>query len=156
MAELTTVIQNVSVEEGIPDSALIAEWASAAYKKVGTEEAELTVRIVDEKDGRELNQRYRNKRGATNVLSFPFEDPPQIKTNILGDIVVCAPVLSREAVNQGRPLTAHWAHLVVHGVLHLCGYVHDHERDAVRMQRLESEIIEQLGFPNPYKELDGN
>ncbi len=155
MIELTTAVQNVSSERGVPGSGLIETWAVTAYRKVAQENAELTVRIVDEADGRYLNEKYRNMASATNVLSFPFDDPPNLKTDILGDIVACAPVISREAQEQGKTLHAHWAHLVVHGVLHLCGYHHDIDDDARIMQRLESEIVEHLGFPNPYSNSDG-
>ncbi len=150
MVELTTEVQNVSAEPGVPDSALIEAWAATAYVKVAGEDADLTVRIVDEDDGRRLNERYRKKPSATNVLSFPFENPPEVKTNILGDIVACAPVISREACDSGIPLNAHWAHLIVHGVLHLCGYDHEIREDARIMQRLETEIIKSLGFLDPY------
>ncbi len=155
MIDLTTEVQNISSEPGVPGSALIETWAATAYSKVAEEKAELTVRIVDEGDGRELNEQYCNKDTATNVLSFPFEDPPNVKTSILGDIVVCAPVISREAREQGKTLHAHWAHLIVHGVLHLCGYHHEVNDDAQIMQRLESEVVEQLGFSNPYSHVDG-
>lgn len=155
MVELTTDVQNVSTQARVPQSVLIKTWAAAAYSKVAGRQAELTVRIVDEDDGRQLNEQYCNQNKATNVLSFPFEDPPNMKTNILGDIVACAPVISREAQEQEKSLHAHWAHLIVHGVLHLCGYRHDGDDDAQIMQRLETEIVEHLGFSNPYSHLDG-
>lgn len=155
MVELTTDVQNVSNQPGVPEAALIETWAGAAYGKVAEEKAELTVRIVDEDDGRQLNEQYRNQDNATNVLSFPFEDPPNVKTHILGDIVACAPVISREAQEQGKMLHAHWAHLIVHGVLHLCGYHHEVNSDAQIMQRLETEIVKHLGFSDPYSHLDG-
>ena len=153
--ELTTEVQNVSSDPGVPESGLIEKWAATAYSKVAEQQAELTVRIVDEADGRQLNEQYRNQRTATNVLSFPFEDPPHVKTDILGDIVACAPVISREAREQGKALHAHWAHLIVHGVLHLCGYHHEVNEDAQIMQRLETEIVEHLGFSNPYSHPNG-
>ncbi len=155
IVELTTEVQNVSVEPNVPGSALIEIWAATAYSKVAEDKAELTVRIVDEDDGRQLNEQYRSQGTATNVLSFPFEDPPNVKTSILGDIVACAPVISREAQEQGKPLHAHWAHLIVHGVLHLCGYHHTVNDDTQIMQRLETEIVQHLGFSNPYSHFDG-
>lgn len=154
-AELVTDVQNVSGDRNVPKTALIQAWAAAAYGKVANTEAEVTVRVVGEEDGRQLNMQYRNKPVATNVLSFPFEDPPNIKTQILGDIVLCAPVITREALDQSKPLAAHWAHMIVHGVLHLCGYRHDVENDADLMEQLEAQIIEQIGFTNPYTEIDG-
>jgi probable rRNA maturation factor len=155
MIDLITDVQNVSTDPGVPASALIEIWAATAYSKVAEEKAELTVRIVDEDDGRQLNEQYRKQETATNVLSFQFEDPPNVKTDILGDIVACAPVISREAQEQGKTLHAHWAHLIVHGVLHLCGYNHEVNEDAQIMQRLETEIVENLGFSNPYSQFDG-
>jgi probable rRNA maturation factor len=155
MIDLITDVQNVSSDPGVPASALIEIWAATAYSKVAEEKAELTVRIVDEDDGRQLNEQYRKQETATNVLSFPFEDPPNVKTDILGDIVACAPVISREAQEQGKTLHAHWAHLIVHGVLHLCGFNHEVNEDAQIMQRLETEIVEHLGFSNPYSQFDG-
>jgi probable rRNA maturation factor len=155
MVELTTEVQNISSESGVPESRLIEKWAATAYGKVAEEQAELTVRIVDEDDGRQFNEQYRKQETATNVLSFPFEDPPNVRTNILGDIVACAPVISREAQEQGKTLHAHWAHLIVHGVLHLCGYHHEVNDDAQIMQRLETEIVEHLGFSNPHSHLNG-
>jgi len=155
IAELATEVQNVSGYGNVPKTELIRAWAATAYGKVANTDAEVTVRVVDEEDGRQLNMQYRNQPAATNVLSFPFEDPPGMKTKILGDIVLCAPVISREALDQGKPLAAHWAHMIVHGVLHLCGYRHDVENDADLMEQLEAQIIEQIGFTNPYTEIDG-
>ena len=97
-----------------------------------------------------MNQRYRSKSGPTNVLSFPFEDPPGVESDELGDIVVCAPVVDREAVEQGKTAQEHWAHMVVHGVLHLCGYDHIDDKDADEMENEETRILTGLGFPAPY------
>lgn len=112
--------------------------------------AQLVVRIVDETESGELNERYRHRAGATNVLSFPFERPELLDPPLLGDIVVCAPVVGREAVEQHKPAGAHWAHMVVHGVLHLIGYDHEAEQDAEEMEALERQILAALGFDDPY------
>ena len=112
---------------------------------------ELSLRLVDEAESADLNQRYRGKAGPTNVLSFPFEPPPGIKgPRYLGDLVICVPVVAREAAEQGKAPEAHWAHLVVHGVLHLLGYDHLDEAEAQAMEALETRLLANLGFPPPY------
>ena len=98
----------------------------------------------------ELNEQYRHKSGTTNVLSFPFENPPGAESNILGDIVVCAPVVEREAREQGKTLMSHWSHMVVHGILHLRGYDHETDDEAKAMEDLETQILTGLGFDAPY------
>ncbi|MCG6975697.1 MAG: rRNA maturation RNase YbeY [Acidiferrobacterales bacterium] len=143
--ELT--VQDVSGYDGIPDDATIAVWITAA---IGVKDVSITVRIVDEVEMAELNQQYRHKAGATNVLSFPFENPPGVESNILGDIVVCAPVVDREAREQDKTLLSHWAHMVIHGVLHLQGYDHETDEQAAEMEQLETGILSDLGFPAPY------
>lgn len=112
--------------------------------------ATMTLRIVDEAEMTELNGRYRGKDYPTNVLSFPFDGPPGVAIDFLGDVVVCAPVVEREAAEQGKSIDAHWAHLVVHGCLHLLGYDHEEEGEATRMETLETEILAGLGYGNPY------
>ena len=111
---------------------------------------EVTVRIVDETEGALLNQTFRQRDSATNVLSFPFETPPAPDTPKFGDIAVCAPVVQREALEQGKTLEAHCAHLVVHGALHLLGYDHQKPEDAAQMEFREVEILARLGFSDPY------
>lgn len=123
-------------------------WVTVALQ--GRTPAELTVRIVAEDESRALNGRYRGKETETNVLSFPAELPEGIDLPLLGDIVICAPVVAAEAAAQGKPEKAHWAHLTVHGVLHLLGYDHQHEAEAGVMESLEIRLLESLGFPNPY------
>jgi probable rRNA maturation factor len=113
---------------------------------------ELTLRIVDLSEGRDLNKQWRHRDYATNVLSFPFECPPGVPLNLLGDIVLCAPVVAQEAQDQGKILQAHWAHLVVHGVLHLLGYDHLSDEEAQEMETLEIEILQHFNYPNPYLE----
>ncbi len=131
-----------------PDEAIRA-WAAAALAgRRG--EAELTVRIVGEAEIRRFNHTYRGKDAPTNVLSFPFEAPPGVDLPLLGDVVVCAPVVEREAREQGKAAEAHWAHMVIHGVLHLLGHDHMVEHEARRMEALEVDILAGLGFPDPY------
>lgn len=127
----------------------IAHWAQAALE--GYErDVEVGVRIVDESEIIQLNQRFRKKAEPTNVLSFPFEDPPGTQTDVLGDVVVCAPIVSSQAQTEGKPLSAHWAHMVVHGIMHLRGYDHETPEEADAMEYVETRILEGLGFPDPY------
>lgn len=134
----------------VPAENLIQRWVEAALTG-RRDEAELTVRVVDEDESAELNGLYRKKQGPTNVLSFPFEVPPGLELPLLGDIVICAPVVAREAVEQGKTAEAHWAHMVVHGTLHLLGYDHLEPGEAEEMEALETAILAGLGYPNPYE-----
>ena len=137
----------------VPSAADMQGWLERALACAGApDEAELVVRIVDEAEGRDLNHRYRGRDYATNVLSFPFEAPPGQQLPLLGDLVICGPVVAREAREQGKPLRAHWAHLLVHGALHLLGHDHQDDAQAQRMERLETEILAGLGFPAPYEQ----
>ncbi|HKK22196.1 MAG TPA: rRNA maturation RNase YbeY, partial [Pseudohaliea sp.] len=124
-------------------------WVAAALGGDGGA-AELTVRVVDEAEGRELNRRYRGKDYATNVLSFPADLPPGVDLPLLGDLVLCAPVVAREAAGQGKLEAHHWAHLTVHGVLHLLGEDHQGDAEAERMEAAERRILAGLGMPDPY------
>ena len=146
---IRVAVQNASAAARVPPPRMIRSWARAALARLRRERGELNVRIVDEAEIAALNRTYRNKPGATNVLSFPFENPPHLHTDILGDVVICAPVVMREAV---APTTAqaHWAHIVVHGVLHLCGHDHQHDEEAREMENLEAAILGDCGFANPY------
>ena len=125
----------------IPDRKLLRKWAKAVYGDAAT----ITMRFVDDDESQHLNDTYRGKNKPTNVLSFPYEDEP-----LMGDIVFCPGVIIREAQEQGKTVTAHMAHLVVHGMLHLMGYDHLNDRDAKEMESLETEILADLGFANPY------
>ena len=134
---------------GVPSPAKLVHWAEAALAG-RSEDARMTVRVVDEAEGAALNARYRGRAGATNVLAFAFDAPELPSLRILGDVVVCAPVAAREAREHGKPLDAHWAHLVIHGTLHLLGYDHEAPRSAQEMETIEREILARLGYPDPY------
>lgn len=139
---------------GLPGEADLRRWAQAALAGAGfLRPVELVIRIVNEAESTALNEGYRHKSGPTNVLSFPFEPPPGIDVKLLGDVVICAPVVVREAVAQGKILAAHWAHMVIHGTLHLLGYDHQSESQAEQMEALEVGILNGLGYPDPFGEV---
>jgi probable rRNA maturation factor len=142
-------IENASTARNVPENGQFRRWAEAAARREG---AEVAIRIVDEAESAELNAAYRRKSGPTNVLSFPFEVPEGVPNALLGDLVICAGVVEREAGEQGKPLEAHWAHMVVHGLLHLQGYDHVEDSEAEAMEAEEIAILSDLGFPNPYEE----
>jgi probable rRNA maturation factor len=133
----------------LPDKILIRKWVKTALKDL-KENAELTIRIVDEEEGSQLNEQWRKSTGPTNVLSFPHEGVKEIASELLGDIVICAPVVDREVIEQNKDYHAHWAHMVVHGVLHLNGFDHINSEDADRMENLEIRILNELNIKNPY------
>lgn len=136
----------------IPTLKQFQKWTNAALRHLSRKKYDIVIRIVKKSESASLNQQYRQKKGPTNVLSFPFTPPKQIKSKLLGDLVICAPIVSKEAKEQKKPLSAHWAHLVIHGVLHLLGYDHIKKRDAAVMEQLEIQILAELGFANPYLE----
>lgn len=142
---------------GIPAAASFRKWVAAALHG-RIREADLAIRIVDEKEGRALNRHYRGKDYATNVLSFPADMaegvklPKGVQMPLLGDLVICAPVVAREAQEQGKALNDHYAHLTVHGTLHLLGWDHEDAREAECMEQLEREILAGLGIEDPYLE----
>lgn len=144
-----TVQTSLSREEKAlaPSRKMIRAWARAALLEG---RAEVAIRLVGESEGHELNLTYRGKDYATNVLSFPAELPAGVDLPILGDIVICAPVVQREARVQGKDCRAHFAHLTVHGVLHLLGFDHEDPREAQSMEALERDILASLGFDDPY------
>ena len=143
-------VERVSALPRLPSERSLRDWARAALAG-RREDAELCLRVVDEAEMQELNGRYRGKDYATNVLSFPADLPRGVTLPLLGDIVLCAPVLRREAREQHKPERAHWAHLVVHGTLHLLGHDHDRPRAAAAMEALETRVLAALGFPDPYR-----
>ncbi|TCK17531.1 putative rRNA maturation factor [Thiogranum longum] len=146
-------IQRASDDTALPEAADLERWVRAALDDIG-QPVELVIRIVDEEEGRELNDRYRGKNKPTNVLSFPFEAPPEVESHHLGDLVICASVVSREAGEQRKVLNDHWAHLVVHGLLHLRGYDHQTEEEAQLMESRERTILQELGIEDPYRQID--
>jgi probable rRNA maturation factor len=150
---LVLEVQHATEVSDVPDEQALHASALAA---LGDEPApvELVIRIVDEPESRALNARYRGKDKPTNILSFPFEAPPGIEMNLLGDLVICAAVVAREAREQHKPLDHHWAHMVVHGVLHLRGYNHLDDKQASEMETLEKQILEGFGIADPYTPTD--
>jgi probable rRNA maturation factor len=136
---------------GLPAAVSFRKWVAAALKG-RIREADLALRIVGTKEGRALNRHYRGRDYATNVLSFPAELPEGVRLPLLGDIVLCAPVVAREAKEQKKPLAAHYAHLTVHGTLHLLGWNHEDPREAECMEQLERTILAEMGIEDPYAE----
>ncbi len=134
---------------GVPSDADFRAWAEASLRG-RRESVELVIRIVDAGEMAQLNRDYRNQSGPTNVLSFPFQAPVPVASDLLGDLVICAPVVRRESLDQEKPERAHWAHMTVHGILHLLGYDHQDAADAQAMETLETAILGRLGFPSPY------
>ncbi|HCM04970.1 MAG TPA: rRNA maturation RNase YbeY [Oceanospirillales bacterium] len=153
MIELQLDVQlAVEVENNLPTEEQMSKWATAALlKRTEHEEPELTIRIVDEAESQELNHEYRGKDKPTNVLSFPFEAPAHVPIPLLGDLIICKQVVEREATEQDKPLTAHWAHMIVHGCLHLLGYDHIEDDEAEEMEGIERVVMAELGFEDPYK-----
>ncbi len=139
---------------GIPAAVSFRKWVAAALHG-RIREADLAVRIVDVREGRAMNRHFRGKDYATNVLSFPAELPEGLPSDVrfplLGDLVICAPVVAREARDQKKALAAHYAHMTVHGALHLLGWNHEDEREAECMEQLEREILASLGIADPYQ-----
>jgi probable rRNA maturation factor len=142
MPKIKLAVQYASTLAGLPSRTQFRQWAKAAIRV----DTEATIRIVDEVEGRELNKAYRGKDYATNVLTFPLTEEP----HLMGDIIICAPVVATEALAQNKSLAAHYAHLTVHGILHLHGYDHEIEAQAELMESLETAIITKLGYANPY------
>ena len=137
-------VQFISAETSVPAENELMSWAGSALEG---KEGEITIRITDEDEMRSLNNRWRKIDEPTNVLSFPLHDAG---APLLGDIVVCAPVLRQEAVKQAKSLDAHWAHIIIHGILHLMGYDHINEKEAEIMETKETALLQDLGFPDPY------
>lgn len=152
--ELEVSISYATPRKGVPAATSFRRWVAAALAG-RIRDADLAIRIVDNEEGQALNRHYRDKDYATNVLSFPAERPPGLPKNarfpLLGDLVICAPVVAREAAEQGKPVNAHYAHITVHGVLHLLGWDHENDADAQAMEQLEREILAGLGIADPYR-----
>lgn len=150
----TVEVQRVCDGDSLPEDESFQRWAELV---LGSEQRQgyLVIRLVDSDESRQLNSQYRHKDKPTNVLSFPFETPGQIKDqiddNYLGDLVICVPVVQREATEQHKPENWHWAHLVIHGMLHLLGYDHQQADEAEQMEQREIGLLQQLGIDNPYE-----
>ena len=142
MPALNLAVQYASTKANLPTRAKLRLWTKTTIRV----DTEVTIRIVDETEGRALNLTYRGKDYATNVLTFPLTEEP----HLIGDIIICAPVVAAEAIAQNKSLEAHYAHLTVHGILHLHGYDHETEAQAELMEGLETAIITKLGYANPY------
>lgn len=169
--KLAVTVQLASSRRGVPHARSLNRWAHAAYDQAAYDktararplprsrsELALTIRVVGAAESRRLNRTWRNKDKPTNVLSFPGEPLPSLPGSgqaadlslELGDLAICAPVVAREAREQGKAVQAHWAHMVVHGVLHLLGYDHENDRDAEAMEAREVKILAQFGYSDPY------
>ena len=151
MSKLDVAVGYAAPRKGVPASASFRRWIEAALKGAKRRKAtEVSVRIVDTEEGQALNLQYRGRDYATNVLSFPVELPPGVDLPLIGDLVICAPVVAREAAEQGKKPADHWAHLTIHGTLHLLGYDHIDEAEAEAMEALETKVLAGLGISDPY------
>ncbi len=137
-------------DNAVPETPTIVSWVNSALQATPHHLTEITVRVVSKSEMLNLNSRFRGEKTPTNVLSFPSEKIPDIEIGISGDIAVCAEVVRSEAVEQNKTLDAHWAHMMIHAVLHLCGYDHINEREAAIMETLEAQVLDKLGFADPY------
>lgn len=142
-------IQTIASNTFIPSRYFLQRWVNKALIKQVTSK-QVNIRLVSKKESAELNSIYRHKKGPTNILSFPFEPPPGISSAFLGDLVVCAALVNQQAKQQTKTRLAHWAHLIIHGCLHLIGYDHIHDHDANKMETLEIQLLKELGYENPY------
>jgi probable rRNA maturation factor len=147
-------VQRATEATDVPDDEWLQRWAHAATEQILDADAQLSIRVVDIEEGIDLNESYRRGEGPTNVLAFAFEERERLDPPLLGDVVICAPVVQREAAEQGTSMHAHFAHLVVHGVLHLLGHDHQREAQAQHMEAIERTVLGQLGFDDPYIERD--
>ncbi len=143
-------IQNVCDAKKLPPVEFFQQWVDAALTAITEQTFELTIRLVNATESQQLNKQYRQKDKPTNVLSFPFEVPEGIELNLLGDLVICTQVVEQEAKAQNKELFDHWAHMVIHGCLHLVGYDHINDADANEMEAIEIKILAKLAISNPY------
>lgn len=143
-------LQQASTAANLPSETQFQQWAETALS-LRNDDSELSIRLVDSAESQQLNHQYRGKDKPTNVLSFPFEVPEGIELPLLGDLVICAPVVEREALEQQKNLHEHWAHMVIHGILHLLGFDHIDDDEAEEMEALEIKLLSQLGIANPYQ-----
>ena len=142
-------VQRETSISSLPSDQQFEQWATAVLRGQG--EAELVIRLVDQDESRRLNEQFADRNKATNVLSFPAGLPPSIGLPLLGDIVICAPLVEREAEDQNKTILAHWAHLTIHGILHLLGHDHQTEEEAADMEALETGLVQSFGYPDPYR-----
>ncbi|MFM2322863.1 MAG: endoribonuclease YbeY [Pseudomonadota bacterium] len=142
-------IQAIVSHTFIPSRYFFQLWVNKALSRHSAI-SQVNIRLVDKKESAVLNHTYRDKKGPTNILSFSFEAPPGVNSPLLGDLVICAPLVNQEAKQQQKTHLAHWAHLVMHGCLHLLGYDHHNDKEAKRMETLEIQLLEDLGYENPY------
>ena len=144
-------MQVVVSDSEVPLLRDVERWTRKTLGAAKHSEGAVTLRVVSEAEMASYNEQFRGQSGATNELSFPFEAPPGVRTGILGDIVVCPAVLRQEVEDSTTSLAAHWAHMFIHGMLHLCGYDHQSDSEATAMQSVESDVLKALGFPDPYR-----
>jgi probable rRNA maturation factor len=143
-------LQNASDSNKVPVPELFQYWVDTTLNNQQLTDKEVTIRVVDDSESQELNASYRNKDKPTNVLSFPFECPPEVPLPLIGDLVICAPVVAREAKEQNKSCEHHWAHMVIHGLLHLLGFDHIEEQQAMEMESIEVQILSKLKIDDPY------
>jgi metalloprotein, YbeY/UPF0054 family len=154
MSEIILDLQiATSQRDNLPTEPQIIQWLEVILLQF-MDKAEITIRIVDAAESQQLNNTYRHKDKPTNVLSFPFESPIEIEVPLLGDLIICKQVVEAEASAQHKSLTSHWAHMIVHGCLHLLGYDHIVDQEAEEMENIEIDIMQQLGFDDPYQPID--
>ena len=149
MIELVDIQVSEDVSD-VPDTQKIQQWVIEVFSALDKSSMTVTIRVVGENEMLSLNRRYGGKDYPTNVLSFPFEPIPKICTDLLGDIVICAPVVKREALVEKKIISDHWAHMIVHGMLHLCGYQHDDDEEAMEMEALEKQLLVKCGVADPF------
>jgi probable rRNA maturation factor len=147
---VSVFVENRAGRKGVPLRRSFQQWIDAIPELRKRRAAEVAIVVVDADEGRDFNQRFRHRDYATNVLSFPYERLPGDRSGLLGDLVVCAPVVAREAREQGKNARDHYAHMTIHGVLHLLGHEHENDKDAQRMEALETRILAGLGIADPY------
>jgi probable rRNA maturation factor len=145
------VVRNKTGRAGVPLRRSFETWVDLVVPRPRTRVVEVNVEIVDEAIGRLFNREFRRRDYATNVLSFPYEPEPHERTGLLGDILICAPVVAREAAAQRKRLRDHYAHLTIHGVLHLLGHDHENDTEAERMEAIERKALAKLGIADPYR-----
>ena len=149
MANLFVDLQVACDNKHVPSEENFQMWVNTALSQYN-KDFELTIRLVNIEESQQLNSQYRSKDKPTNVLSFPFEVPEGIELDLLGDLIVCSDVVEKEAKDQNKPLLAHWAHMIIHGCLHLLGYDHINADEADEMEAIEIRLMAELGHKNPY------